>query len=93
MEKQQAELREARAAASVGAQVILDYNEDGSIGARGGAGGTIEENQMIRDAWLAEMGLDPVDCSGPPAPAEGAAASARASRVSSMAAGISKGAA
>ena len=32
------EQREAMAAATIGAQVILDYNGDGSIGARGGAG-------------------------------------------------------
>ena len=100
-EKQQAELREARAAASIGAQVILDFNEDGSIGARGGAGGTIVENTMVRDTWLGRMGLDPVNCSGPPRPrVEGEEEpqaralpmpDARATKVSSLAAGISQG--
>lgn len=60
------EQREASQAASIGAQVILDFNEDASVGARGGAAGTIEENTAIRDAHLLEMGLDPVACSGPP---------------------------
>jgi hypothetical protein len=60
------ELRERRAAASIGGQVILDYNEDAALGARGGAGGTIEENQRVRDEHLVEMGLDPVSPSGPP---------------------------
>jgi hypothetical protein len=52
--------------ASIGAQVILDYHEDGSRGARGGAGRTIEENQMARDRHLAAMGFDPAAPSGPP---------------------------
>ena len=60
------ELREQMQAASIGAQVILDFNEDGSVGARGGAAGTIEENTAIRDACLLGLGLDPVACSGPP---------------------------
>ena len=100
------EQREAMAAASIGAQVILDYNEDGSIGARGGAGGTIEENTAARDAHLAALGLDPAAPSGPPltpeqmkAKQDAAAkaadptflppASGKATRVSSLAAGIS----
>ena len=37
-DKAAAETREAQAAASIGAQIILDYNEDGSKGARGGTG-------------------------------------------------------
>jgi hypothetical protein len=100
------EQREAMAAATIGAQVILDYNEDGSIGARGGAGGTIEENTMARDAHLVALGLDPAAPSGPPltpeqvkakqdAAAKAAdptflpSASGKATRVSSLAAGIS----
>ena len=58
--------REATAHASIGAQIILDYNSDAGKGARGGAGGSIEENTMVRDANLVALGLDPVDCSGPP---------------------------
>lgn len=102
-EKAEAERRLALAAASIGGQVILDFNEDGSLGARGGAAGTLEENTMARDAWLGEMGLDPVNCSGPararvegeeeaqarPAPPP---PDARATRASSLAAGISQGA-
>jgi hypothetical protein len=92
------EQREAMAAASIGAQVILDYNGDGSIGARGGAGGTIEENTIARDAHLISIGLDPNAPSGPPTgepwvpPAvvtQGAKArSGHATRMSSLAAGI-----
>ena len=55
-----------RAHASIGAQVILDFNSDAGKGARGGAGGSVEENTMVRDANLVELGLNPVDCSGPP---------------------------
>lgn len=100
-EQAEAELKASRAASSIGAQVILDYNEDGSLGARGGAAGTIEENTMARDAWLGEMGLDPMNCSGPArakveAEAEARPAlplpDARATRASSLAAGISQGA-
>lgn len=107
-DQQAAQTREAQAAASIGAQVILDYNEDGSKGARGGAGGTIEENQMARDAHLVAMGLDPVAPSGPPPTPEALAArrkreeeaakeaadpqfiavSGKATRMSSLAAGI-----
>jgi hypothetical protein len=61
-----AEQRELMASASIGAQIILDYNGDGSIGARGGAGASIEENTMIRDAHLIAVGLDPNAPSGPP---------------------------
>jgi hypothetical protein len=103
-EKQQAELRAGWAAASIGAQVILDFNEDGSLGARGGAAGTIEGNVIARDTWLGQMGLDPVNCSGPArARVEGEEEpearparplpDARATKASSLAAGISQGAA
>jgi hypothetical protein len=61
-----AEQRELMVSASIGAQIILDYNGDGSIGARGGAGTSIEENTMIRDAHLIAVGLDPNAPSGPP---------------------------
>jgi len=96
---QQAAQRELMAASSIGAQIILDYNGDGSLGARGGAGGTIEENTMIRDAHLIAVGLDPTNPSGPPTgepwvpPAPVTAAgrhsvSGHATRMSSLAAGI-----
>ena len=108
VEQMNAELREAQAAASIGAQIILDFNEDGSKGARGGAGGTIVENTMARDAHLVAVGLDPVAPSGPPPTAEQLAAkrqreqeaaanpqflpgSSKATRMSSLAAGISAG--
>lgn len=65
-EKAAKELREASQAASIGAQVILDFNSDAAVAARGGAAPTIEENLFIRDAGLIDMGLDPVACSGPP---------------------------
>jgi hypothetical protein len=86
------------AAATIGAQIILDYNGDGSIGARGGAGGTIEENTMARDAHLIGLGLDPNAPSGPPTgvpwepppppDARHVAPAAPATRMSSLAAGI-----
>ena len=57
--------REARAAASIGAQVILDFNEPAALGARGGAAGDIVGNQMVRDKYLVDLGLDPVSPSGP----------------------------
>lgn len=100
------EERAQMAANSIGAQIILDYNEDGSLGARGGAGGTIEENSAARDAHLIALGLDPNAPSGPPLTQEQLAAkrkreeelaasplflpaSGKATRVSSLAAGIS----
>ena len=93
-----AEELEQMAASSIGAQIILDYNSDGSRGARGGAGGTIEENTMARDAHLVAVGLDPVAPSGPPpgAPVEPPPETVRttppvsgtATRMSSLAAGI-----
>ena len=93
------EQRAAMAAATIGAQVILDYNGDGSIGARGGAGATIEENTMARDAHLIGLGLDPNAPSGPPTgvpwepppPPDAArhvAPAAPATRMSSLAAGL-----
>ena len=87
------------AASSIGAQIILDYNSDAALGARGGKGGTIEENTMARDADLIAVGLDPQAPSGPPTgqpweppvqvtrQAAGPAASGRATRMSSLAAG------
>jgi hypothetical protein len=93
-----AEQRELMAGNSIGAQIILDYNGDGSLGARGGAGATIEENTMIRDAHLIAVGLDPTNPSGPPTgepwvPPEPPAStrhsvSGHATRMSSLAAGI-----
>lgn len=100
------EERAQMAANSIGAQIILDYNEDGSIGARGGAGADIVENTMARDAHLIALGLDPNAPSGPPLTQEQLAAkrqreeelaasprflpsSGKATRVSSLAAGIS----
>jgi hypothetical protein len=58
--------KEAQAAASIGAQIILDFNDDTSKGARGGAGATLEENTAARDAGLIGFGLDPLAPSGPP---------------------------
>jgi len=94
-----AEQRELMAGASIGAQIILDYNGDGSIGARGGAGTSIEENTLIRDAHLVAVGLDPNAPSGPPTgepwvpPVTTQAAprhsvSGHATRMSSLAAGV-----
>ena len=92
-----AEQRELMVSASIGAQIILDYNGDGSIGARGGAGTSIEENTMIRDAHLIAVGLDPNAPSGPPTgepwvpppppPAARHSVSGHATRMSSLAAG------
>lgn len=55
------EERDARYRASRGAQVILDPNSDASLGARGGAGGSIQENEHRRDAHLLSHNLDPRD--------------------------------
>lgn len=93
------EQREQMAANSIGAQIILDYNGDGALGARGGAGGTIEENTMARDAYLVSIGLDPLAPSGPPPmvpldqlqpppPPRRPALSGKATRASSLAADI-----
>jgi hypothetical protein len=93
-----AEQRDLMASNSIGAQIILDYNADGSLGARGGAGATLEENTMIRDAHLIAVGLDPTNPSGPPTgepwvPPEPPVStrhsvSGHATRMSSLAAGI-----
>jgi hypothetical protein len=85
----EAAAKEAQAAASIGAQVILDFNSDSGLGARGGAATTLEENQIARDTHLTALGLDPVDCSGPPpSPEVLKARRAAATRMSSLAAGI-----
>ena len=73
-EQMVAEQKEAMAASSIGAQIILDYNSQAGLGARGGAAGTIEENTMLRDQNLVELGLDPVAPSGPPLTGEALAA-------------------
>jgi hypothetical protein len=91
------------AAATIGAQIILDYNGEGSLGARGGMGGTIEENTAARDAHLISVGLDPNAPSGPPtgvpweppvplsATTRHQTASGQATRMSSLAAGALTG--
>jgi hypothetical protein len=94
---------EEMAAATIGAQIILDYNGEGSLGARGGMGGTIEENTAARDAHLISVGLDPNAPSGPPtgvpweppvplsATTRHQTASGQATRMSSLAAGALTG--
>ena len=99
--KMEAERKEQMAVSSLGAQIILDYNSEAALGARGGAGGTIEENQMVRDEGLAAVGLDPQSPSGPPpmAPLEpppeavrsSPPVSSKATRMTSLAAGILTG--
>ena len=99
--KMEAERKEQMAVSSLGAQIILDYNSEAALGARGGAGGTIEENQMVRDEGLAAVGLDPQSPSGPPsmAPLEPPPevvrstppVSSKATRMTSLAAGILTG--
>ena len=86
------------AAGSVGAQIILDYNGSGSLGARGGAGATMEENTMARDAHMSRWPRSRERPSGPPtAPDPAGAVRAtgapvgRATRISSLAAGIVTG--
>jgi hypothetical protein len=97
--KAEADLKESQAVSSIGAQIILDYNSEAGLGARGGAAGTIEENQMIRDVALVAVGLDPQSPSGPPPmaplepPPERARSNAppissKATRMTSLAAGI-----
>ena len=49
-DKMEEERRESMRIASYGAQVILDYDGDAALAARGGAAGTITENTIIRDA-------------------------------------------
>lgn len=107
VEKMEAEQREAAGAASIGAQVILDYNSDASLGARGGISGTMTENVQARDAYLVSVGLDPVAPSGPPLGSAEAlqaqreamaprpqfvpSTGSKATRMSSLAAGIEAG--
>jgi hypothetical protein len=96
-----AEEMAAMAAGSVGAQVILDYNGAGSLGARGGAGATMEENKAAYDTHITALGLDPTGPSGPPTVPDPAGAvrateaagapKGRATRISSLAAGIITG--
>jgi hypothetical protein len=64
--EQKAAREAAQAAGSIGAQVILDFNGAGSLGARGGAATTIEENSAAYAAHMVELGLDPAAPSGPP---------------------------
>ena len=100
-QKMEAERKEAQAVSSLGAQIILDYNCEAALGARGGAAATIEENQMVRDEGLAAVGLDPQSPSGPPpmAPLEPPPevvrstppVSSKATRMTSLAAGILTG--
>jgi hypothetical protein len=91
--------KEAQAAGSIGAQVILDFNSDAGKGARGGLAATMDENIAGRDADMMAVGLDPNAPSGPPTgepwvpPAVAAAAAPKhvagsATRMSSLAAGI-----
>jgi hypothetical protein len=98
-DKLAAEQKEAAGAASIGAQIILDYNSDAGKGARGGIGPTMAENVEARDANLLAVGLDPVSPSGPPLGSAEALrksragealppASGTATRMSSLAAGI-----
>jgi hypothetical protein len=96
--KAEAAAKEAQAAGSIGAQVILDFNGDGSLGARGGASAIMGENVAARDAHLVALGLDPVAPSGPPPSleqrkAQAAAAEAYAKSVESMHATPGSGAA
>ena len=98
-DKAAAETREAQAARLIGAQVILDFNCQAGLAARGGAAPTIEENTMLRDENLIAVGLDPANPSGPPTgeawvpPAAVMAAepkhvTSQATKMSSLAAGI-----
>jgi hypothetical protein len=83
---------EEMAAGSIGAQIILDYNSAGSLGARGGAGVTFEENLAARDAHLIALGLDPAAPSGPPSgdqvTRDTGGVKGRATKISSLAAGL-----
>lgn len=53
--------RDARYRDSRGAQVIFDPESDASLGARGGAAGSIEGNAAVRDQHLLDNELDPRD--------------------------------
>jgi len=59
-DKLAAETKEARVIGSYGAQVILDYDGDAALGARGGAGSDVAENTMIRDVDLVKLGHNPI---------------------------------
>ena len=59
-EKAEAEQRENRRISSYGAQVILDYDGDAALGARGGAADSVTENTRIRDEDLVRLGHNPV---------------------------------
>jgi hypothetical protein len=59
-EQAAAAAKEARREASYGAQVILDYEGDAALGARGGAADNISDNTIIRDVDLIALGHDPV---------------------------------
>lgn len=73
--------RARRAASSIGAQIVLDYNSPAGIGARGGAAADMVGNTAARDRYLVALGLDPNAPSGPPPlPLTG-----RATRMSSLA--------
>jgi hypothetical protein len=73
-DKAKAEQRDAQQAGSIGAQVILDFNGQAGVAARGGAAPTIEENSALRDEHLIAVGLDPLSPSGPPLPPDALAA-------------------
>ena len=88
-EKAEQEERDRMAAASIGAQVILDFNAPAGIAARGGAAGSIEGNTIIRDRHLVSLGLDPRDCSGPlPTPEQIKAKREREEFLAKQAAGV-----
>ena len=98
-DKAAAETKEAQAAGSIGAQVILDFNSQAGLAARGGAAATIEENTALYAQNLVAVGLDPANPSGPPTgepwvpPAVAMAAApkhvtSQATKMSSLAAGI-----
>jgi hypothetical protein len=80
------------AAGSIGAQIILDYNSPGSLGARGGAAATMEENVAAYDGHMVALGLDPLAPSGPPSGPEvlkdTGGVVGKATKISSLAAGL-----
>jgi hypothetical protein len=85
-DKAKAEQRDAQQAGSIGAQVILDFNGQAGVAARGGAAPTIEENSALRDEHLIAVGLDPLSPSGPPLPPEALAAKKKAEEEAAKAA-------
>ena len=66
--------KDAQQAGSIGAQVILDFNSQAGVAARGGAAPTMAENVVLRDENLIALGLDPLSPSGPPLTPEALAA-------------------